>query len=134
VVTQKEYLMQIDEIRDKQGLWIEEIDTGVIMVNGQQYIRPVCITTTEVLPLDKNVAEELTIEDFTQAMQEQPEVILIGTGSKHVFIHPRLTAQLAAKGIGVESMTTAAACRTFMVLRSEGRAVWAWLWPLTEEY
>jgi uncharacterized protein len=126
--------MQIDEIRDKQGLWIEEIDTGVIMVNGRQYIRPVCITMTEVLPLDKNAAEELTIEDFAQAMQEQPEVILIGTGSKHVFIHPRLTAQLAAKGIGVESMTTAAACRTFMILRSEGRTVWAWLWPLTEEY
>ncbi|PIT52101.1 hypothetical protein BHC44_07590 [Snodgrassella alvi] len=125
--------MQIDEIRDKQGLWIEEFDNGGITVNGQQYPRPVCITTTEVLSLDKDGAEALTIEDFAQAMQAQPEVILIGTGSKHVFIHPRLTAQLAGKGIGIESMTTAAACRTFMVLRSEGRNVWAWLWPLTEE-
>jgi uncharacterized protein len=30
-------------------------------------------------------------------------------------------------------MNTAAACSTFMVLRSEGRNVWAWLWPLTAE-
>ncbi|WP_239423411.1 Mth938-like domain-containing protein [Snodgrassella communis] len=125
--------MQIDEIHDKQGLWIEEFDTDKITINGQQYVGPVCITATEVIPLDKNTAEELTIEDFSQAIEEKPEVILIGTGSKHVFIHPRLTVQLVKKNIGVESMNTAAACRTFMVLRSEGRNVWAWLWPLTAE-
>ncbi|KDN15193.1 hypothetical protein BGI40_04990 [Snodgrassella communis] len=125
--------MQIDEIHDKQGLWIEELDIGKITINGQQYVEPVCITATEVISLDKNTAEELTIEDFTQAIEEKPEVILIGTGSKHVFIHPRLTVQLVEKNIGVESMNTAAACRTFMVLRSEGRNVWAWLWPLTAE-
>lgn len=124
--------MQIDEIRDKQGLWIEEIDTGLITINGKQYSEPVCITDIEVLPLAKNNAAELSIEDFALALQKHPEVILIGTGSQYVFIHPRLTAQLAAKGIGVESMTTAAACRTYMVLRSEGRSVWAWLWPLME--
>lgn len=125
--------MQIDEIHDKQGLWIAELDIGKITINGQQYVEPVCITATEVISLDKNTAEELTIEDFTQAIEEKPEVILIGTGSKHVFIHPRLTVQLVEKNIGVESMNTAAACRTFMVLRSEGRNVWAWLWPLTAE-
>ncbi|PIT24194.1 hypothetical protein BGI36_00870 [Snodgrassella communis] len=125
--------MRIDEIHDKQGLWIEELDIGKITINGQQYVEPVCITATEVISLDKNTAEELTIEDFTQAIDEKPEVILIGTGSKHVFIHPRLTVQLVEKNIGVESMNTAAACRTFMVLRSEGRNVWAWLWPLTAE-
>lgn len=124
--------MQIDEIRDKQGLWIEEIDTGLITINGKQHSEPVCITDIEVLPLAKNNAAELSIEDFALALQKHPEVILIGTGSQHVFIHPRLTARLAAKGIGVESMTTAAACRTYMVLRSEGRSVWAWLWPLME--
>ena len=125
--------MQIEEIRDKQGLWIDEVDIGKITVNGGQYTQPVCITADEVLTLDKQAASELTIDDFTQALQFKPEVILIGTGNHHVFIHPRLTSQLVAKGIGVESMSTAAACRTFMVLRSEGRSVWAWLWPLTEE-
>ncbi|RKW33319.1 MAG: rod shape-determining protein RodA, partial [Kingella sp. (in: b-proteobacteria)] len=31
-------------------------------------------------------------------------------------------------GAALECMTTAAACRTYALLASEGRKVWAWLW------
>ncbi|VAW74722.1 FIG020313: hypothetical protein [hydrothermal vent metagenome] len=39
------------------------------------------------------------------------------------FPSPALTAPLLEAGIGVEVMDTAAACRTFNVLLSEGRPV-----------
>ena len=73
-----------------------------------------------------------SLNTFLNAMtahNERPEVILVGTGDKQIFLHPRIAAQLAREGIGLESMNTAAACRTRMVLESEGRRVWAWLWP-----
>ncbi|MEO5785643.1 MAG: MTH938/NDUFAF3 family protein, partial [Casimicrobiaceae bacterium] len=39
--------------------------------------------------------------------------------------HPRLTRALAAAGVGIEVMDTAAACRTYNILAAEGRRVTA---------
>ena len=51
------------------------------------------------------------------------EVVLLGTGSKHQFAHPRLSRCLTDAGISVEYMATDAACRTYNFLMAEGRAV-----------
>ena len=59
----------------------------------------------------------------------KPEVVLLGTGAKQVFLPPQLMMQFYNKGIGIEVMTTDAACRTFNVLVSEGRNVLAALMP-----
>ena len=56
-------------------------------------------------------------------------MILVGTGEKQYFLHPKIVATPAAQGVGLESMNTASACRTLMILQSEGRRVWAWLFP-----
>ncbi|WP_256692717.1 MTH938/NDUFAF3 family protein, partial [Burkholderia mallei] len=39
------------------------------------------------------------------------------------FPHPRLTAQLTAQRVGVETMDFQAACRTYNILMAEGRKV-----------
>ena len=52
-----------------------------------------------------------------------PEVVLLGTGPRHRFVHPRLSRALTEAGIGLECMDTAAACRTYNILMSEGRHV-----------
>lgn len=52
-----------------------------------------------------------------------PEVLIIGTGVSLEFPDVRLTYDLMDKGIGVEVMDTAAACRTYNVLMHEGRRV-----------
>ena len=54
-------------------------------------------------------------------------VVIFGSGARLRFPPPRLWKGLIARGIGVESMDTAAACRTFNVLAGEGRAVVAGL-------
>lgn len=53
----------------------------------------------------------------------QPEVVLLGTGDKHRFIHPKHTQAFTEANIAVECMTTAAACRTYNILMAEGRNV-----------
>ena len=51
------------------------------------------------------------------------EIVLLGTGEKLHFLHPRLLQPLARAGVGVEVMDTRAACRTYNVLLAEGRKV-----------
>jgi uncharacterized protein len=60
---------------------------------------------------------------FAQIVDLKPEVVLLGTGEKHQFLHPKIVQSLTAQGIPLECMTTAAACRTYNFLMSEGRNV-----------
>ena len=61
---------------------------------------------------------------------DQPEVLLVGTGSHQHLLPMEILAPLMRQGIGVECMTTHAAARTYNVLMAEGRRVIAAL--LTE--
>ena len=73
--------------------------------------------------------EALAAGDFEALLPLQAEVVLFGTGPTHRMPHPRLTAPLARAGVGVEVMDSFAACRTFNILKSEGRRVLAVLLP-----
>jgi len=52
-----------------------------------------------------------------------PEIILLGTGPDVILPDVGLMAALASEAIGLEIMTTPAACRTFNVLLNEERRV-----------
>lgn len=65
----------------------------------------------------------LTEADFVALAQLKIELLLLGTGPRLHFPHPRLTEPLRAAGIGFEAMDTPAACRTYNILVSEGRQV-----------
>ena len=52
-----------------------------------------------------------------------PEVLLIGTGARHRMLDATLRAALKARLIGLDTMDTGAACRTFNILLGEGRRV-----------
>jgi uncharacterized protein len=69
--------------------------------------------------------DALRAEDFDALLALRPEIVLLGTGRRQRFPHPRLIARLTSAGVGVEAMDTAAACRTFNILMSEGRRVLA---------
>ena len=56
-----------------------------------------------------------------------PGIVLLGTGEKQSFPPSSLLAPMLAQGIGVEVMTTAAACRTYNILVAESRSVAAGL-------
>ena len=69
-----------------------------------------------------------TFDDLTQAhfdglLQDKPELVIFGSGARLRFPSASLLRGLIARNIGLESMDTAAACRTYNVLASEGRTV-----------
>jgi uncharacterized protein len=65
----------------------------------------------------------LTESDFASLLAHAPELVLLGTGARQRFPHPQLLRALSAAHVGVESMDTRAACRTFNILVAEGRRV-----------
>ncbi|MEW5881219.1 MAG: Mth938-like domain-containing protein [Pseudomonadota bacterium] len=67
--------------------------------------------------------EALTASDFEALLALEPEVVLLGTGSRQRFPRPALYAALTRARIGVEVMDTPAACRTYNILTAEGRRV-----------
>jgi len=66
---------------------------------------------------------QLDASHFDMLVEDTPELVIFGSGSKLRFPHPRLTATLAARRIGIETMDLQAACRTYNVLMAEGRKV-----------
>jgi uncharacterized protein len=96
---------------------------GFVMVNGQRHEQNVIVMPERLLPWQAQSFDSLKEEDFQPLLELAPEILLIGTGPKQRFPHPRLTRKLAEKRIGVEAMDLRAACRTYNILMSEERRV-----------
>jgi uncharacterized protein len=55
--------------------------------------------------------------------------LLIGTGPKPRLLQPALVESIERRGLGLEAMDTAAACRTYNILMAENRQFMAALLP-----
>lgn len=62
-------------------------------------------------------------EHFDQLAALAPELIVLGSGAKLQFPAPHLHRALMGARIGLETMDTLAACRTYNILAGEGRHV-----------
>jgi uncharacterized protein len=67
--------------------------------------------------------DDLTAAHFEQIAADRPDVVVLGTGERQRFVHPKLVTSLTSQRIGVESMDSHAACRTYNILMGEGRKV-----------
>lgn len=97
---------------------------GYVAVNGERFNASIVVLASEVRS-DWQVAafDALTEADFAWFLELKPEVLLVGTGARQRFAHPRLYRALAEAGIAIEFMDTAAACRTYNILVAEDRKV-----------
>ncbi|MBB5216869.1 MTH938/NDUFAF3 family protein [Parapusillimonas granuli] len=89
----------------------------------------------DIAGLQDEKADPMAFLDDSAAPQkppDAPEVILIGTGRKQYLLPARVTAPILRLGIGIESMSTQAAARTYNILMSEGRRVIVALLPYKE--
>jgi uncharacterized protein len=96
-----------------------------VLVNGERMSFGLILTPAL---LDRealvSVSFELLLEShFSHLAGLGAEIILLGTGPKLRFPHPRLTRPLIEARIGLEVMDTGAACRTYNILAGEGRKV-----------
>jgi uncharacterized protein len=97
---------------------------GGVLVNGIEY------RSSSIVPWRGEVSawaprrfESLSEAHFAALAGLAPELVIFGSGARLRFPRPALLRPLIDRGIGVETMDTAAACRTYNVLIAEGRAV-----------
>lgn len=110
---------------------VSSLAAGEVLINGQSHRRSVIVPWKGPI-VEWPVAHfgDLTAAHFQQVVNLQPELVIFGSGPKLRFPTPGLLRPLIDRHIGVETMDSGAACRTYNVLVSEGRsAVLALLLP-----
>ena len=93
------------------------------MVNGERLEANVIVLPEKVLPWSAAAFDALSSENFEIFLDMKLEILLLGTGPRQRFPHPRLTQALVAQRVGVEAMDLQAACRTYNILMAEERRV-----------
>jgi uncharacterized protein len=95
-----------------------------VSVNGITHRSSIVIPWVgEITPWGEAGFEGLTVADFDRLAELEPELIIFGSGPRLRFAAPGLLRNLMARRIGIETMDTAAACRTYNVLAGESRRV-----------
>lgn len=94
-----------------------------VSVRGERIERSAIVTPEKILPWSAGAFDDLAESDFAVFSAMDLEILLIGTGAKQRFPHPKLTRALVEKRIGIEAMDLQAACRTYNILVAEGRRV-----------
>ena len=90
---------------------------------GEQVIRSSCLLSADRLITDwrPQTLSELNIADLDAIFALDPEIVVLGSGTRQKFPEHALLAHVLSRGIGCEVMDTGAACRTYNVLVSEDR-------------
>jgi uncharacterized protein len=99
---------------------------GWVAINGVRHETSLVLQTAgkwEVWPCCK--FEDLSAAHFAGLADTHPELVIFGSGKQLRFPKPEWIRPLIERNIGIETMDTAAACRTYNILAGEGRRVTA---------
>ena len=108
------------------NLTINAYGPGWIEVNGQRFMHSLIVSSLAgARPQVWNVRryEDLKPDDFDVLANMGAELVLFGSGQRLRFPQAAWLVGLVTQGMGLETMDTAAACRTYNILASEGRKV-----------
>ena len=107
---------------------ITHIDVDSLRVNGEPYVHSVMIPWVGAVQAWEADAVPATFgalarSHFDALLAYEPEVVIFGSGARLRFVPPALYRSLIERRIGLETMDSSAACRTYTVLANEGRRV-----------
>ncbi|MBU9699487.1 Mth938-like domain-containing protein [Rhodobacteraceae bacterium HSP-20] len=117
--------MRLTEISYGSALPVEGYGPGFFRVGGH-VLRGACLVT----PWDAGPWGGLEDTATPLAMAGRIDVLLLGMGAEIAHPPRAFREALEAEGIGVEVMSSPAACRTYNVLLGEGRRIAAALLPV----
>ena len=116
--------MKLQAERTEGSNAISRHGPGGVAVNGVEHTQSVVVPWTgEVLNWNVSSFDELTAAHFEFLAALKPELVIFGSGARLRFAKPALLRPLMDARIGVETMDSAAACRTYNVLLAESRSV-----------
>ncbi len=116
--------MQLHLERPDHEFFLRGADGASALVNDRRLTASFLLspdTLVESWPV-RDVAA-MSPADLEPLFALSPELVLLGCGDRQTFPPAATLAACLSRGIGLETMTNAAAARTFNVLASEGRRV-----------
>jgi uncharacterized protein len=123
--------MELTLQRPGEHHYVHSLAPDGIRIVDTIYPGPVIVSANELIAdWPAPSVGELTEEQLHPLFDLSPEIVILGTGPRQLFPTPELMMCFYRRGMGIEAMTTRAACRTFNVLVSERRNVAAVLYPL----
>jgi uncharacterized protein len=116
--------MKLHSTQTQQYQTVTGYDQGSVEINAISY-QTSLLVLPELPPANWPVTnfEALNAPHFETIVAHHPDVVILGTGARQRFVHPKLIACLTSQRIGVECMDSQAACRTYNILMTEGRKV-----------
>lgn len=103
---------------------ISGLTADSVSVNGETYEHSIVVPWQgDIGPWGSAGFDALTVDDFDRLAALKPELVIFGSGKRLRFVAPALLRTLMAQRIGIETMDTSAACRTYNVLAGESRKV-----------
>ena len=116
--------MELNLERPGDHHYIRSLNQLGIRIGDEYYSGSIIVSASRIINNWPPVsADKLQESDLVPILELMPEVLILGTGHKQVFLAPEMMASFYQNGIGIEVMKTDAACRTFNILVSEGRNV-----------
>jgi uncharacterized protein len=103
---------------------IRHYEPGQLTINDRVLETSVLVTPgTDLRDWPPATFEDLVPEHATPILDLEPEVVLLGTGPSQRFPEREIMLAFLERGIGIEVMDTASACRTYNILMAEDRRV-----------
>ena len=99
---------------------------GWIDVDHDRHEHSVLVSSLQELPTrpwTPRTFEDLQAQDLAPLAASGAELVILGTGERLRFVPSAWLSPFAEHRVGLETMDTAAACRTYNILASEGRRV-----------
>lgn len=118
--------MRLNEVTFTDAKPVEGYGPGFFRVGGEVAHGPVLLSQSGVQSWGG-----FDDVDLLLALAGQVDVLFMGTGDEIAHIPEDLRSTLESAGLGVETMSSPAACRTYNVLLSEGRRIALALLPVT---
>lgn len=95
-----------------------------VTINEQVYRQSLILSPDKIIhPWPVTHLQQLTTEHLVDIPGLNPDVILLGTGSRQIFPPMEILGYFANQNLSLEVMDTGALCRTFNILVAEGRSV-----------
>jgi uncharacterized protein len=97
---------------------------GWVAIQGEKTHHSVLISSAGIrLDWSCTSFDDLQPHHFEQLAELDVELVIFGSGDRLRFAPPQWLTSLMNKRIGLETMDTQAACRTYNILAGEGRKV-----------
>ena len=97
---------------------------GWVAIQGEKIEHSVLITSEGVrLDWQCKCFDDLGPQHFAQLAELEVELVIFGSGERLRFPQPEWQVGLMQRRVGLETMDTQAACRTYNILAGEGRKV-----------